>query len=242
MSAIDDRAAELGAKLGPPVTEEFELIPGVHIKGFYNGTLLELPGGGVWALSEATVANLFLPAPATPPTPDPPIEPWEHWDALTISAAANCPVEGVETTWPFIFRGLQERNQASRNSQAASIGTCAIETAHQFMPVKEAFWLDEAWREANLRYYPYYGRGDIQLTWESNYRKMSPVVSTNLVDNPDAALEPGKAAIIFAQYWADHDIQTPADQEDWAEVRRRVQGGDAGLDELTRIVNELLYV
>jgi len=241
VTAIEDRAAELGAKLGPPLTQELP-ISLCTVRAYYNGALLQIPGAGVYCVAEATVAQLFVPPPTTPPLVAPNGDPWEHWDALTISAAANAPLEGVETTWPLIHHGLVERGQASRNSQAGSIGTCSIETAHTFLPVTEAFWMSEEWRYANLRYAPYWGRGDIQLTWESNYRKMSPVVSVNLVEHPEAALEPGNAAVIFAEYWKDHDIQSPADAEDWAEVRRRVQGADAGLDELERIVHELLYV
>ena len=240
MTAIEERAAQLGEVLGPPLTQELP-ISLCTIRAYYNGALLYIPGAGVYCLAEATVAHLFITPPASPPSIVPPHDPWEHWDAATIAQAANCPQSGVETTWPLLHHALVERGQASRHSQAASIGTCSIETAHTFLPVTEAFWLDDAWRYANLRYAPYWGRGDIQLTWESNYKKMSPVVSVNLVEHPDAALEPGNAAVIFAQYWADHDIQTPADQEDWAEVRRRVQGATAGLDELIRIVNELLY-
>lgn len=240
MTAIDQRAEELGEKLGPALSEELELGSGVKVKAFFNAVLLEVPSAGVYCLAEASVAPLFVPGPGhTGPAP-PGDNPWEYWDAATIATAANCPQTGVERTWPRIHAGLVERNQASKNSQAGSIATCSIETAHTFLPVKEAFWLSEAWRMANLRYAPWYGRGDIQLTWESNYRAMSPVVGVDLVADPDQALDPDYAATIFAEYWGSHDIQTPADQEDWAEVRRRVQGGSAGLDELERIVGELL--
>ena len=61
------------------------------------------------------------------------------------------------------------------------------ETAFTFEPVREAFHLSENWRKRNLRYYPYYGRGFVQLTWDYNYRKYG------IEKNPDEALESKKA-------------------------------------------------
>lgn len=43
----------------------------------------------------------------------------------------------------------------------------------------------------------YYGRGLVQLTWKSNYQKMSGTVGVDLVDDPDKALEPPIAAAIM---------------------------------------------
>ncbi len=130
--------------------------------------------------------------------------------------------------------------QASRASCAAAIGTVAIETASTFAPVREAFWLTEAWRQANLRYWPYYGRGFIQLTWQATYAAVGTRLGLDLVGQPDLALEPANAARIFADYWRSRNIQEPADSHDWADVRRRVQGGDAGLERLVEICGRLL--
>jgi hypothetical protein len=55
---------------------------------------------------------------------------------------------------------------------AYALATAAHETAHTMQPVREAFWLSESWRRTHLaRYYPFYGRGYIQLTWRANYEK-----------------------------------------------------------------------
>ena len=43
----------------------------------------------------------------------------------------------------------------------------------------------------------YYGRGFVQLTWESNYQKMGDWLGINLVGNPDLALDPHYAAQII---------------------------------------------
>ncbi|MFL6728068.1 MAG: hypothetical protein ACJ8FS_16370 [Sphingomicrobium sp.] len=66
-------------------------------------------------------------------------------------------------------------------------------------PVKEAFWLGEDWRKANLRYYPWYGRGFVQLTWEANYKRADDELNLGgtLIADPDLALQPGIAAKIL---------------------------------------------
>ncbi|OJV52568.1 MAG: hypothetical protein BGO31_07890 [Bacteroidetes bacterium 43-16] len=46
-------------------------------------------------------------------------------------------------------------------------------------------------------YYPYYGRGFVQLTWRSNYDKAGKRLGIDLVNNPDLALEPAYAANII---------------------------------------------
>ena len=57
-----------------------------------------------------------------------------------------------------------------RNQAAYVLATAYWETARTMEPVREAFWMSEEWRRANLRYFPWYGRGFVQLTWE---RKLS---------------------------------------------------------------------
>jgi hypothetical protein len=78
------------------------------------------------------------------------------------------------------------------------LATTEWETAHTFKPVKEAYWKDEAWRRQNLsKYYPYYGRGYVQLTWEANYRKYAQIMGLDLVGDPNLALEPNNAMFIL---------------------------------------------
>lgn len=84
-----------------------------------------------------------------------------------------------------------------RNEAAYVLATTEWETNRTFEPVKEAYWLSENWRKNNLRYYPWYGRGFVQLTWEENYRKAGTKIGVDLTKNPDAAMEPNNAAKIL---------------------------------------------
>jgi len=77
------------------------------------------------------------------------------------------------------------------------IATAEWETNHRCRPVREAYWLSEEWRKKHLRYYPYYGRGYVQLTWEYNYKKFGELLGIDLVNNPDRALEPEYAVQIL---------------------------------------------
>ncbi len=69
------------------------------------------------------------------------------------------------------------------------IATADWESNHTFKPVREAYWLSEEWRKHHLRYYPYYGRGFVQVTWRYNYERFSDILNLDLVNNPDLALD-----------------------------------------------------
>lgn len=74
-------------------------------------------------------------------------------------------------------------------SQIAYIlATVQHETANTFQPVREGLNASDAWRKSHLRYYPYYGRGHVQLTWKNNYQKFGDLIGIDLVNNPDLVL------------------------------------------------------
>lgn len=78
------------------------------------------------------------------------------------------------------------------------LATTQWETAQTFKPVREAFWLSEKWRRNNLlRYFPYYGRGFVQLTWENNYKKYSRILGVDMVADPDIAMRSNVALFIL---------------------------------------------
>jgi putative chitinase len=83
---------------------------------------------------------------------------------------------------------------------AYGLATAFHETAAQMQPVKEAYWLPESWRKANLtKYYPAYGRGFCQITWPKNYARADEALGLNgkLIANYDLALDPDIAARIL---------------------------------------------
>lgn len=84
-----------------------------------------------------------------------------------------------------------------RNQAAYVLATAYWETARTMEPVREAFWLSEDWRKNNLRYFPWYGRGFVQLTWERNYHKAGAELGIDLTTDPDRVMEPGISAEIL---------------------------------------------
>lgn len=86
-----------------------------------------------------------------------------------------------------------------RNQAAYILATVDWETNHTFKPVKEGYWLKNAerWRKRNLRYWPWYGRGFVQLTWERNYVRAGKEIGVDLITNPDLAMVPANAVKIL---------------------------------------------
>lgn len=87
---------------------------------------------------------------------------------------------------------------------AYELATSWHETNATMEPVREAYWLSENWRETHLRYFPWYGRGYVQLTWRGNYARADAEAAAaelinpgDLLANPDLAMRPDIAALIL---------------------------------------------
>ena len=78
------------------------------------------------------------------------------------------------------------------NQAAYVLATAWHETNQTMLPVIEAYWLSEEWRKKNLRYYPWYGRGFVQLTWQDNYKLADNKLGLNgeMLKNPSLAQVP----------------------------------------------------
>ena len=85
------------------------------------------------------------------------------------------------------------------------LATAYWETNQTMQPVREAYYISnnfetaEAWRKAHLWYYPWYGRGYVQLTLETNYIRESQADRTgvDLHANKELALDSKHAANIM---------------------------------------------
>lgn len=188
--------------------------------------------------------------------------PWEHFTAAQIAAASQCPEDWVAVNFPRLVEQMTHAGINERNVQLGMIGTIAIESASTFRPVKEAYYLGEpepaeTYRKT-LSYYPFYGRGFIQLTHRSNYAAYGPKIAAlwktdpnqpdfNLVGEPDRALDPDISAAVAALYFRDtktvqgYGIVDACRAEDWDWVRRLVYGGvdTAGTARIKRIADTL---
>src|SRR5262249_35850802 len=80
------------------------------------------------------------------------------------------------------------------------LATADHETNHTFKPVTEAYWLpdpDAYLKKHHKDYYPYYGRGYVQLTWKNNYEKYGQLLEKDLVGHPELALKPEIAVFVL---------------------------------------------
>lgn len=87
-----------------------------------------------------------------------------------------------------------------RHQTAYVLATGYWETARTMEPVREAYYLGrraEAYRKT-LRYYPAYGRGFVQLTWQANYERAARELGIpHLATDYDLALDPDVAAQVL---------------------------------------------
>jgi len=135
---------------------------------------------------------------------------------------------------------IQEAKKQGINSipqLAYILATAYWETNKTYEPIKEAYWLSENWRKKNLRYYPYYGRGFVQLTWLSNYKKYSDLLGVDLVNYPDNALNPELAAYILVHGMINGTFTGKklkdyinADKKDYFSARKIINGTDRAQD------------
>jgi len=82
------------------------------------------------------------------------------------------------------------KRMASPAMHAYVLATVKWETAHTFQPITE--YGGTAYLRSK-KYFPYYGRGYVQLTWEANYRKFGNALNIDLLKNPVLANIPGHA-------------------------------------------------
>jgi len=167
----------------------------------------------------------------------------DYWTVDEVAQAAQ--VTGangpnVEANWPLIADAMAAWEIASTLVGVGIIGTIAQESG-SFAPVREAWWLSEAQRNAyyadTRQHAPYsggpqyHGRCFVQLTHVGNYQAAQDAINErmgwglDLVGDPDQALDPNVAAHIICWYFALKGLVPFCEAQAWPEVRRRVWGG-----------------
>lgn len=134
-----------------------------------------------------------------------------------------------------IVKTCQELGVVKPEAIQYVVATVEHETAGTFEPVEEAYWIKnaDAYRRRKFKYYPYYGRGFIQLTHKYNYEKFSKIMGIDLIAYPELALE-FKNSLFILVYGMMHGVFTGKKLDDYfngsgsdfVEARRIVNGRD----------------
>src|SRR5688572_29351341 len=161
----------------------FDIIRAQRGKGFNNAEVQEIDQllDRLGVEKDAEEPGTDAPRPsdgggdsASPSPADGPLgldKPAAFFDAVRESGVIG------KTLKPDQIKGMEAILRAAKSANwplaftAYALATACHETACTMQPVREAFWLSENWRSRNLRYYPFYGRGYVQLTWKANYDK-----------------------------------------------------------------------
>ena len=138
----------------------------------------------------------------------------------------------------FILNKLDEDKRITDGRWMAYIlATIQWETANTFKPITE--YGSQAYLRSK-RYFPFIGRGFVQLTWEANYKSFGDCLGIDLVGNPQLANEPETAWEILVEGMTDYNL-TFNDPEftdysledffndnktDWVNARKIINGND----------------
>ena len=93
-----------------------------------------------------------------------------------------------------ILDEIEEQNVTDKRHIAYIFATAWHETAHTLTPVTE--YGGPKYLKSK-KYYPYIGRGFVQLTWDYNYKKYSKIMGIDFVTHPDLVLEVKASAFIL---------------------------------------------
>jgi len=96
----------------------------------------------------------------------------------------------------FVLRGWRNRFgfEGDHRWLAYMLATDYHETAYTMEPITE--YGSQSYLQGKP-YYPYIGRGYVQLTWEDNYARAEKELGEPLVEFPERALEPDIAAEVM---------------------------------------------
>lgn len=117
---------------------------------------------------------------------------------------------------------------------AYMLGTVKWETDHTMQPIKEGGGINYL---KSKRYYPWYGRGYVQLTWQKNYQKFRDRIlklfDADIIATPDLAMRPDIAAYVMFEGMLRGEFTGKklsdyftANKADWLSARKIINGTD----------------
>lgn len=139
-------------------------------------------------------------------------------------------VEGISA----ILDEFERRKWKEFRWLAYMLATTKWETSHTMQPIRESGGPKYL---KSKRYYPWYGRGYVQLTWKTNYAKFQERVSrlfgVNILADADLAMRKDVAAFIMFEGMLNGEFTKKKLGDyfndkvtDWVNARRIINGTD----------------
>jgi predicted chitinase len=159
----------------------------------------------------------------------------------------NCAAAKRADYLPFIQQAMQEFEITSYLREAAFLAQLAHESGELRYMEEIASGAAYEGRKDLGNTQPgdgkrYKGRGPIQLTGRANYQKYGDLLGIDLINNPTVAATKEVGFRIAGQFWKLNGLNPLADQQDFKQITKRINGGYNGLDDRTKYYNRAKQV
>lgn len=128
-----------------------------------------------------------------------------------------------------ILDEIERQNVTDDKHKAYIMATAFHETAHTMLPVVE--YGSEKYLKSK-KYYPYVGRGFVQLTWKYNYEKYSKIMGIDFVAKPELLLDVKNSAFILVHGMVNGTFtgKKLSDYKGFLSMRKIINGNDRAFD------------
>jgi predicted chitinase len=159
----------------------------------------------------------------------------------------NCAAAKRTDYLPFIQQAMQEFEITSYLREAAFLAQLAHESGELRYMEEIASGAAYEGRKDLGNTQPgdgkrYKGRGPIQLTGRANYQKYGGLLGVDLINNPTIAATKEVGFRIAGEFWKLNGLNELADQQDFKQITKRINGGYNGLDDRTKYYNRAKQV
>ena len=159
----------------------------------------------------------------------------------------NCAAAKRADYLPFIQQAMQEFEITSYLREAAFLAQLAHESGELRYMEEIASGAAYEGRKDLGNTQPgdgkrYKGRGPIQLTGRANYQKYGGLLGIDLINNPTVAATKEVGFRIAGEFWKLNGLNALADQQDFKQITKRINGGYNGLDDRTKYYNRAKQV
>ncbi|HVQ35949.1 MAG TPA: peptidoglycan-binding protein [Pyrinomonadaceae bacterium] len=159
----------------------------------------------------------------------------------------NCAAAKRADYLPFIQQAMQEFEITSYLREAAFLAQLAHESGELRYMEELASGSAYEGRKDLGNTQPgdgkrYKGRGPIQLTGRANYQRYGGLLGLDLINNPTVAATKEVGFRVAGQFWKLNGLNPLADQQDFKQITKRINGGYNGLDDRTKYYNRAKQV